>query len=91
MGNCHARFGAGENLEITSKGYLSLKASTLWQPAAGVAHIVLDGCGSYGKQKAGFVQQKYVRCAQPLNGTVGQRIPSPVSFRQAAGDHQERL
>ncbi len=29
MGNCHARFGAGENLEITSKSYLSLKASTL--------------------------------------------------------------
>ena len=24
MGNCHARFGAGENLEIISKGYLSL-------------------------------------------------------------------
>ena len=23
-GNCHARFGAGENLEITSKSYLSL-------------------------------------------------------------------
>ena len=40
MGNCHARFGAGENPEITSKGYLSLKASTLWQPAAGVAHIL---------------------------------------------------
>ncbi len=31
MGNCHARFGAGENLEITSKSYLSLKASTLCQ------------------------------------------------------------
>ncbi len=29
MGNCHARFGAGENLEITSKSYLSLKVSTL--------------------------------------------------------------
>ncbi|GHU50575.1 hypothetical protein FACS1894127_6000 [Clostridia bacterium] len=24
MGNCHARFGAGENFEITSKSYLSL-------------------------------------------------------------------
>ena len=24
MGNCHARFGAGEKLEITSKVYLSL-------------------------------------------------------------------
>ena len=37
-GNCHARFGAGENLEITSKGYLSLKMSTL-QHFAGVAYI----------------------------------------------------
>jgi len=29
MGNYHVRFGAGENLEIISKGYLSLKVSTL--------------------------------------------------------------
>ena len=27
MGNCHARFGAGENLEITSKDYLSLSGA----------------------------------------------------------------
>lgn len=38
MGNCHARFGAGENLEITSKSYLSLKASTLWFIRRGGAH-----------------------------------------------------
>ena len=37
-GNCHARFGAGENLEITSKGYLSLKASTLWSRHRDGAH-----------------------------------------------------
>ena len=35
MGNCHARFGAGENLAIASKSYLSLKASTLWQSPQG--------------------------------------------------------
>ena len=35
MGNCHARFGAGENLEIISKSYLSLKASTLRLPPQG--------------------------------------------------------
>ena len=35
MGNCHARFGAGENLEITSKSYLSLKTSTLWHSPQG--------------------------------------------------------
>ena len=28
-GNSHVRCGAGENLEITSKSYLSLKMSTL--------------------------------------------------------------
>lgn len=48
MGNCHARFGAGENLEIISKGYLSLKMSTL-QYFAGVAYIVHNGSSSNGK------------------------------------------
>ena len=38
MGNCHARFGAGENLEMTSKSYLSLKVSTP-QVTVGVAYI----------------------------------------------------
>lgn len=38
MGNCHARFGAGENLEMISKSYLSLKVSTP-QATVGVAHI----------------------------------------------------
>ena len=46
--NCHARFGAGENLEITSKGYLSLKMSTQ-QHFAGVAYIVHNGSSSNGK------------------------------------------
>lgn len=38
MGNCHARFGAGENLEMISKSYLSLKVSTP-QATVGVAPI----------------------------------------------------
>lgn len=38
IGNFHARFGAGENLEIISKDYLSLKVSTL-HLVVGVAHI----------------------------------------------------
>lgn len=38
MGNCHARFGAGENLEMISKSYLSLKVSTP-QVTVGVAPI----------------------------------------------------
>lgn len=38
MGNCRARFGAGENLEMISKSYLSLKVSTP-QVTVGVAPI----------------------------------------------------
>lgn len=41
MGNCHARFGAGENLEMISKSYLSLKVSTP-QATVGVAPIKCD-------------------------------------------------
>ncbi len=68
--NCHARFGAGENLEITSKGYLSLKMSTL-QHFAGVAYIVHNGSGSNGKQKAGALSKKYVCCTKSFNRTMG--------------------
>ena len=42
MGNCHARFGAGENLEMISKSYLSLKVSTP-QATVGVAPIEVYG------------------------------------------------
>lgn len=43
IGNFHARFGAGENLEIISKDYLSLKVSTL-HLVVGVAHIEVRDC-----------------------------------------------
>lgn len=43
MGNCHARFGAGENLEMISKSYLSLKVSTP-QATVGVAPIKVRDC-----------------------------------------------
>ena len=47
IGNFHARFGAGENLEIISKDYLSLKVSTL-HLVVGVAHIEKRDCASSG-------------------------------------------
>ena len=47
MGNCHARFGAGENLEMISKSYLSLKVSTP-QATVGVAPIEKRDCASSG-------------------------------------------
>ena len=39
--NCHARFEAGENLEIASKSYLSLKVSTLQFACRGGTHRCL--------------------------------------------------
>lgn len=45
IGNFHARFGAGENLEIISKDYLSLKVSTL-HLVVGVAHIYKSHMGA---------------------------------------------
>ena len=46
MGNCHARFGAGENLEMTSKGSL-LQAYADWdaaQNSGGEFHGAPEGC-----------------------------------------------
>ena len=51
MGNCHARFGAGENLEVR---VCSLRLHTLTKglPIA----ILRDGFGGDGVQKARIVQ-----------------------------------
>ena len=51
MGNCHARFGAGENLEerICS---LRLHIPTKGLPIA----ILRDGRGGHGEQAAGAVE-----------------------------------
>ena len=48
-GNSHVRCGAGENLEITSKSYLSLKMSTLrnypqgWHTSYEMIAIAMEG------------------------------------------------
>lgn len=41
MGNYHARFGVGENPEITSKDYLSL-FKRVW-----LAWVVINGIGAF--------------------------------------------
>ena len=53
IGNFHARFGAGENLEIISKDYLSLKVSTL-HLVVGVAHIY---GGEYATSGSGVLSE----------------------------------
>lgn len=55
IGNFHARFGAGENLEIISKDYLSLKVSTL-HLVVGVAHIKQE---SYKKMMKSIMRLKH--------------------------------
>ena len=73
MGNCHARFGAGENLEerICS---LRLHIPTKGLPIA----ILRDGCGLHGIQAVRAVPEGYVRGAQSSDRAMGQRVPAAV-------------
>ena len=66
MGNCHARFGAGENLEerICS---LRLHIPPKRLPIA----IVRDGSGCHGIQTAWFVYEIPVCRTQSPDGAVG--------------------
>ena len=77
MGNCHARFGAGENLEerICS---LRLHIPTKGLPIA----ILRDGSGGPREQTAGLVSEKPVCGPQSSDGAMGKRIPPALSFRQ---------
>ena len=59
MGNCHALFGAGENLEERVCG-LRLHTLTKGLPIA----ILRDGGFRHGEQAAWPVQQIHVRGAQ---------------------------
>ena len=66
MGNCHARFGAGENLEerICS---LRLHIPTKGLPIA----IFRDGRFCYGGKTAGAVPEIHVCRSESLNPSVG--------------------
>ena len=66
MGNCHARFGAGENLEgwVCS---LRLRILTKGLPIA----IVRNGGRSHGIETAGAVPEIAVCGSQPSDGAVG--------------------
>ena len=69
MGNCHARFGAGENLEVR---VCSLRLHTLTK---GLPIAILDnGCRRYGIKAARTVQQISFCSPQPFNRAMGKRI-----------------
>ena len=84
MGNCHARFGAGENLEerICS---LRLNIPTKGLPIA----ILRDGGGGDGIQAAGPVSEISLCGTEPPDRAVGQRVLAALSCRQCAGGHEK--
>lgn len=66
MGNCHARFGAGENLE---ERICSLR---LHIPPKGLPIAILrDGSRRHGEQAAGPVSEIPLCGAQPSDRAVG--------------------
>ena len=81
MGNCHARFGAGE--KVNGGAIVPLEAL----PIA----ILGDGGGGTGEKAAGPVSKKPVRCPQSPDGTVGGGVFAALSLRQYPGGDQERL
>lgn len=86
MGNCHARFGAGENLEerICSRG--------LHIPPKGLPIAILyNGRGGAGIQTAGAVQQEPVRGAQSPDRAVGGGVLAALPGGEPARRHEKGL
>lgn len=86
MGNCHARFGAGENLEerICS---LRLHIPTKGLPIA----ILRNGSGGNREQTPGIISEKPLCRSKPFDGAVGCRIPAVISGCQYSGGNEERF
>ena len=86
MGNCHARFGAGENLE---ERICSLR---LHIPPKGLPIAILrDGSFCYGGKTAGTVPEIHFCRAEPSDGTVGVRVFAALPFGQHPCHYQEGL
>ena len=79
MGNCHARFGAGEKANSGAVAPLE----TL--PIA----IVGDGSGGAGEQAAGPLSKEPVRGAQPSDRTMGHGIFTALPIGQHFGGNQQ--
>lgn len=84
MGNCHARFGAGENLE---ERICSLRLHIL--PKGLPIAILRNCCRRYGDEAAWAMHQVAGRGAEPYHGAVGQRVLAALSCRQCAGGHEK--
>ena len=86
MGNCHARFGAGENLE---ERICSLR---LHIPPKGLPIAILrDGGSRHGDEAPGALHQVADRGAKPHHGAVGGGVAPALSKRQHFSRHEERL
>ena len=86
MGNCHARFGAGENLE---ERICSLR---LHIPPKGLPIAILhDGRHRAGIQTAGAVSKEPVCRAEPSDRAMGFGVFAALSLRQHFGGDQKGL
>ena len=86
MGNCHARFGAGENLE---ERICSLRLHI--RPKGLPIAILRDGRGGHGEQAIGTLPKSAVRRAQSSDGAVGFRIFAALPLGQPPRYHQKGL
>ena len=86
MGNCHARFGAGENLE---ERVCSLRLHT--SPKRLPIAILRDGRFCYGGKTAGTVPEIHVCRSESFDPSVGKRVSAPVSECKIAGGKQKGL
>ena len=86
MGNCHARFGAGENLE---ERICSLR---LHIPPKGLPIAILrDGSGCNGEQTSGIISEKPLCRSKPFDGAMGSGVSAVISGSQYPGSNQERF
>lgn len=86
MGNCHARFGAGENLE---ERICSLR---LHIPPKGLPIAILrDGGRCHGDEAFGPLHQVADRGAKPHHRAVGGGMAPALSQRQHFSCHEERF
>ena len=79
MGNCHARFGAGENLE---ERVCSLRLHTPPKRLP-IAIIYYDSCRN-GDEKTEYIKKKYVCCAEQHCRSMGKDIFRFISASKTA-------
>lgn len=86
MGNCHARFGVGENLE---ERICSRRLHIL--PKGLPITILRDGGSRHGDEAPGALHQVTDCGAKPHHGAVGGGMASTLSQRQYLGCYEKRF